>query len=130
MVAVDSRKFHLPAMELRFLSMADRGREWRGKKASGGWESVEGVEEDGGAALVLLHIHRPSKSRDGGGSNGGGCSLHGGHVPDTRHPLKHKREHLAGDGMARVGRPFGSFLGRIRRWAKNEVCQARPALQI
>jgi hypothetical protein len=44
--------------------------------------------------------------------------------------LKHKREHLAGDGMASVERRFGLFPSRIRRWAKNEVCQARPALQL
>ena len=35
--------------------MADRGREWRGKKASGGWESVEGVEEDRESSLALVH---------------------------------------------------------------------------
>jgi len=35
--------------------MADRGREWRGKKASGGWESVEGVEENRESSLALVH---------------------------------------------------------------------------
>ena len=35
--------------------MADRGREWKGKKASGGWESVEGVEEDRESSLALVH---------------------------------------------------------------------------
>jgi len=92
------------------------------------WEIVEGVEEDGGAALVLLHIRRPRKKRDGGGSNRGGCSLHGRHVPDTRRPLKHKREHLAGDGMASVGRQFGPFVRRFGSWAKNDVCCPRAAL--
>jgi len=37
------------------LSMADRGRERRGKKASGGWESVEVVEEDRESSLALVH---------------------------------------------------------------------------
>jgi len=35
--------------------MADRGREWRGRKESGGWESVEGVEEDRESSLALVH---------------------------------------------------------------------------
>ena len=90
-------------------------------RASGrGWEG----------ALVPLHIHRPRKKRDGGGSNGGGRSLHGRHVPDTRRPLKHKREHLAGDGMASVERRFGLFPSRIRTWAKIEVCSTLDTLPL
>ena len=31
------------------------GESWRGKKASGGWESVEEVEEDRESSLALVH---------------------------------------------------------------------------
>jgi hypothetical protein len=91
--------------------MADRGREWRGKKASGGWESVEGVEEDGGAALVLLHIHRPSKSRDGGGSNGGGGAVHGRHAPATCPAVEAFPRARGVQRSGRRGRRFRAFSG-------------------
>jgi len=31
------------------------GESWKGKRASGGWESVEGVEEDKESSLALVH---------------------------------------------------------------------------
>jgi len=99
-------------------------------KASGGWESVEGVEEDRESSLALVHNGAERTGQGGGGSNGGGRSLPGRHVPDTRRPLKHKREHLAGDGMASVGRRFGPDVDRIWAWTKNEVCRTLDTLQL
>ena len=68
------------------------------------------------------------------------CSVHGGHVQSRCHPLKRFLEHVACSEVAGAGHwafsgpfsggDFGPFPGRIGHWAKNEVCQARPALQL
>ena len=39
-------------------------------------------------------------------------------------------EHVVCSEVAKVGRQFGPFLGRIGPWAKNEVCLSRRALQL
>ena len=57
------------------------------------------------------------------------CSVHGGHALDTRRPLGHLTEHVAGRDVGKVERRFGPPLGRIRHWAINKVCTPRPALR-
>ena len=57
------------------------------------------------------------------------CSVHGGHALDTRRPLGHLTEHVAGSDVGKVERRFGLLPGRIRHWAINEVCTPRPALR-
>ena len=43
---------------------------------------------------------------------------------------RHFIEHVSCNDVAGVGRVFGPCLGRILTCAKNDVCQARPALQL
>ena len=45
-------------------------------------------------------------------------------------PRRYFIEHVLCNDVARVGRVFGPCVCRIWTWAKNEVCQARPALQL
>ena len=86
----------------------------------GVWVSVERV-------LGAFHIGRERGHAEGTRQDEEARALHG--CPRVL-PLTHFAEQLAGDGVASVGRRFGPFLGRFESWAKNEVCQARPALQL
>jgi len=47
------------------------------------------------------------------GNNGGAMLMHGGHVPDTRCPLWHFTEHVAGSDMGKVGTIFGLAMGQF-----------------
>jgi hypothetical protein len=90
-----------------------------------------GVEEDREGSLVLVH---------NGTERGQGKvevaamvrapSWHGRHAQATCRPLRHSVEHVSGDGLDRVEHDFGLLAGRIRPWAKNEVCCTRPDLQL
>jgi hypothetical protein len=56
--------------------------------------------------------------------------LHACHAQDTRHPLRHSTEHVAGDNVTGVGADFGPLLGQIWRWAKSKSQSPLDALQI
>jgi hypothetical protein len=64
------------------------------------------------------------------GSHGGSALLHGRHAQARCHPLGHSVEQVSGDGLDRVERDFGLLAGRIRPWAKNEVCSTLDTLQL
>ena len=91
-------------------------------RASGrGWEG----------ALVPLHTSTyGGKGKVDVAAMEVGRSLHGRHVQSRCHSLERFVEHVACDGVDQVEHVFRLPMGRIGPWAKNEVCQTRPALQL
>ena len=95
--------------------------EEEGEKLQGESERAKGAE---GACMLYT-------SSEGEGST---CwrwertAPHGCHARYTWHPFRHLGEQVAGAGGDMVGSQFGPLTGRIRYWAKNEVCSPRPAL--
>ena len=61
--------------------------------------------------------------------HGGARALHGGHALDTRRPLGHFTEHVAGSSVGKVGSRFGPFAGQIWTWAQKQSCSPHNALQ-
>jgi hypothetical protein len=121
------------AMELRFLSMADRGREQE-------YGSLEGHREPDGVEGRWRRVNEEVGSASGcpnatwstsrGAAMVGRALVHGIHVLATRRPLRLFDEQVAGIKVSKVGRQFGPLPGQIWTWAKNEVCSPRPALQL
>jgi hypothetical protein len=69
---------------------------------------VEGVNEEVGSASGLP---KRKMEQQQGAAMVGVCSVHGGHVQDTRLPLGHFTEYVAGDNVAGVGAAFGLLPG-------------------
>jgi hypothetical protein len=80
--------------------MADRGR---------GHERERGMRESKGGLPTATRRGR-CRDQGGGGSNGELEVLHGHHVQNTHHPLKHFVGHLAGSKVGKVG----AVLGQLR----------------
>jgi hypothetical protein len=92
-------------------------------------ERVRRVKEVGDA-LVLLHTGTDGEKQGGGGSNGGGGAVHGRHAPATCPAVEAFPRARGVQRSGRRGRRFQAFSGRIRRWAKNEVCSTLDTLQL
>jgi hypothetical protein len=108
------------AMELRFLSMADRGREQE-------YGSLEGHREPDGVEGRWRRVNEEVGSASGcpnatwstsrGAAMVGRALVHGIHVLATRRPLRLFDEQVAGIKVSKVGRQFGPLPGQIWTWA-------------
>jgi hypothetical protein len=74
-----------------------------------GRRGSEGMREWKGGLPIATRRGR-CREQGGGGSNGELELLHGRHVQNTRHPLKHFVGHLAGSKVGKVG----AVLGQLR----------------
>jgi len=89
----------------------------------------EGVEEGVEGALVLSFACR-EEDATGAREVGGWCPCMVATHQRRVHPLRHSVEHVSGDGVAMVESDFGPATGRNSIWTRNEVFQARLALQL
>jgi hypothetical protein len=65
------------------------------------------------------------REQGGSGSNGELELVHGRHVQDTRHPLRHFVGHMASNEVVSVERDLGQF----GPWAQKQSCSPRKVLQ-